>query len=162
MKNTLRLLCLMVGLLLLVACGDTGEVYEVELPALTDKMLAACESFPEMTTVTDADEGAETALSSVTTMDRSKMQHFAISYSSEGKADEVILLYLEDYDDVDEAEKALESHVQSRTAMYEQYNPAEASRMEKTEVFSVGRYVVAICCDDIGAVRAVMEAEVKQ
>jgi len=143
----------------LTACGaESSVVIEfADMKALAEKMLAADPGFPEMLTVTDADEDAEANFASVSQMDYSKIAHYFISYSAEGKADEIVVIAMKDKNEVLAAKAALDAHVLTRRNMYRTYDPSQEPRAAAAQVFVAGYYAVLIISDRADAVQAAFD-----
>ena len=154
---------LMLSALCLCGCGEQSSAVVVEyadMQKLSAAMSAADSSLPDMLTVTDADDNAAINFSSVSDMDYNKVAHYFLTYSSEGKADEICVIALKDQTDVLAAKSALELHKTTRVRMYREYDAAQAPRAESGLVFTDGLYAVLIISDNAEAVKAAFTAEI--
>ena len=153
--------------ILMTACGGpTVNSAYVEMQTLSETMLAAFNdaggSAVPMATVTDESDSPETLLATVTDMDYEDVDHFFISYSTEGKADEIVVLCLTDPDKAKDAEASLLAHKENRAALFRTYGPDQADRIENNGiVFSQDQYAVLIICDGSESVKEAFEKAVE-
>lgn len=147
-------------LLLLCGCG-AKEQETVSMYDLCQEMEAADSSLPKMLYASSEDGNAEELFIHISDMNYNKTDAFFVSYSAEGKADEIAVIAVKDKDDADEAKQSLEDHRSSRIKLLNQYEPEEVRRMEEGIVFSKGRYAVLIICEDPYSVRKAFENVVK-
>ena len=89
------------------------------------------------------------------------MDSYFVSYSKEGKADEIAVIAVRNPADVDAAKKSLEAHKEDRYQLLNQYEPEEVKRIEDGIVFSQGQYAVLIICDDKDSVRKAFEETIQ-
>ncbi len=161
MKRLIALLCTALTLLCcLTACGGESSETVIEyadMKTLAEKMVAADSGFPDMLIVTDADENAQENFASVSQMDYTKIAHYLIAYSSEGKADEVVVIAVKDKNEVLAAKSALDTHVITRRKMYRTYDPSQEPRVAAANVFVSGYYAVLIISDRADAVQAAFD-----
>lgn len=129
-----------------------------DMTKLAADMAAADSTLPDMLTVTDADDGAEASFASIGDMAYDKIAHWLLVYSSEGKADEICVIAVNNAGDVKEAKDTLQKHADSRVRMYREYDASQAPRAEKAVIFTEGRYAVLIICDNADAVKAAFQA----
>lgn len=156
-----RLLALILGLVLLTAgCALEAAEQDVSLYDLSKQMLAADDTLPEMTTVNDSSETPETLFVYLSDLEYEKVEHFFLSYSTEGKADEIAIIAVKDPADAAAAQQSLERHIQSRQKLYDQYDPDQAVRVKEAQVFTQGQYAVLILCDKGQQVREAFEKAV--
>lgn len=148
--------------MLLLVCGCGGTTREtVSMYDLCQAMEAADDSLPKMLYASSEDGNADELFIHISDMEYDKTDSFFVSYSQEGKADEIAVIAVKDESDVDEAKKSLEDHRSSRIKLLSQYEPEEVRRMEEGIVFSRGRYAVLIICEDPDSVRKAFEDMVK-
>lgn len=155
----LRVMIVAVILVLLCGCGtgssagtDTVSMYD-----LAQKMEAAESSLPEMLYASSADGNAKEQFTHISDMEYDKVDSYFVSYSKEGKADEITVIAVKDPADVSEAKESLVRHRQSRIKLLNQYEPKEVKRMEDGLIFTKGQYAVLLICDHPDAVRKAFE-----
>ena len=153
------LAAVMTVLCCLTACGgSSSKVIEyADMKALAEKMVAADSSFPDMLIATDADENAQANFASVSQMDYTRVAHYLIAYSSEGKADEIVVIAMKDKNEVLAAKTALDTHMMTRKNMYRTYDPSQEPRVAAAEIFMKGYYAVMIVSDHADAVAAAFD-----
>ncbi|MBQ3964609.1 MAG: DUF4358 domain-containing protein [Firmicutes bacterium] len=141
--------------------GDGGEA-AVDMGTLQEQMLTAYQDAGDspaaMDTVTEESDSPEALLATVTDIELKDVEHFFISYSTEGTADEIVVLCMKDSNKAKDAEESLSAHKDSRAALFRTYGPEEAARIEESGlVFSKDRYAVLIICDGSDSVKAAFE-----
>ena len=151
---------LLVLALLVCGCGSKTEK-TVSMYDLRTAMEAADSSLPEMLNASDNDKEAEDLFTNISDLDYSKVDSYFVSYSKEGKADEIAVIAVRDPADVDAAKKSLEAHKEDRYQLLNQYEPEEVKRIEDGIVFSSGQYAVLIICDEKDSVRKAFEDAIK-
>ena len=163
MKKIICILMLVLSLGL-AACGkdDSGkELKTVDMSLLCDAMLAADSTLPEMITVSDSNEDGASLFQYITeSFDYSKVEHYFLSYSAEGKADEIVVIAVKDTADIDEAVEALNAHKKHRISMFEQYDPDNVTRVQNGIIFKNSQYAVLIITDNAEDVKAAFEKEI--
>jgi hypothetical protein len=134
--------------------GDTVSMYD-----LRTAMEAADTSLPEMTVLSKNDENAESLFTdNISDMDYDKIDDFFVSYATEGKnADEIVVIAVKDKNDVNTAKQTLEDHRESRRKLFEQYEPEQVKRIEDGIIFTEKQYAVLIICDNRDGVRKAFE-----
>ena len=90
-------------------------------------------------------------------MDYTKIAHYLIAYSSEGKADEIVVIAMKDKNEVLAAKAALDTHVITRKNMYRTYDPSQEPRVSAAQVFVKGYYAVLVVSDHADAVAAAFD-----
>ena len=165
MKKTLvTFLLTLLAALTLAGCGGSGGPAPQSPPAdcgkLLHAMLAADESFPEMTQIalsvrsmspnTAEYQNGKKTFSYVSDLPFEKVESFAVGYSTDGrKADEIALICVTDEADAADAAASLERHQADRLKLYQTYGPQEAARVERGVVKTInGKYAVLIICND--------------
>ena len=152
----------MLVVLTLLLCGCGGKTSEtVSMYDLRQAMEAADSSLPEMLNASNNDKDAEDLFVNISDMDYDKVDSYFVSYSKEGKADEIAVIAVRDEADIEEAKKSLQAHKEDRYKLLNQYEPEEVKRIEDGVIFSSGRYTVLIICDDTESVRKAFEETVK-
>lgn len=146
---------------LLCGCGTGKTEDTVSMYDLDAAMEAADSSLPEMLYASSEDGNAEEQFTHISDMDYSKVDSYFVSYSKEGKADEITVIAVKDSSDVTEAKESLERHRKSRVKLLSQYEPGEVKRMEDGVIFTRGQYAVLLICDHTDAVRRAFEDFVK-
>ena len=146
--------------LILTLCGcGARQRQTVSMDGLRENMLSVAPSLPEMSSVSDADTGAGDLFAYLSDMSYDKVEHFFLSYSAKGLADEIAVIAVKDPSDAASARDSLERHLKDRTLLYQQYQPDQVPRVENAELFIKDQYVVLIVCDEAEAVkRAFTEA----
>lgn len=156
-------LLLVVMVYCLAGCGNnTKGANTVSMYDLCQVMEEADASLPEMLYASSSEESADELFSHVSDMDYEKVDSFFVSYSKEGKADEIVVVALKDPADIEEAKKSLIAHKEDRYKLLEQYEPKEVSRIDDGIVFTEKQYAVLIICDDTDSVRRAFEKKIKE
>ena len=151
-KRWIAALLAALTLLSLCGCGGKAKV-TVPMADLKNAMTEAAPSLPEMKSVSDEDADAAKLFSYFSDLDYDKVEHFFLTYSAKGLADEIAVIALKDPADAAAAKASLESHLKSRIQMYTQYQPEQVPRVENAELFIKDQYVVLIICDEAAAVK---------
>lgn len=140
----------LLAVLAVCACGADEKAGQqtVSMYDLREAMLAADPGLPEMISVSDADDAPQELFSYLSEMDYEKVEHFFLSYSSEGKADEIAVIAVKDPADADEAEKSLQEHLKSRMKLLREYEPQEVGRIGKGQIYTRNQYAVLIVSDN--------------
>lgn len=144
---------LLAAALLVSACGAGSSAKLVSMYDLRVAMEEADESLPSMLNASSAEEDAKKNFQYISEMDYGKVDRYFVSYSEEGKADEIAVIAVKNQADVKEAEESLKKHRENRYKLLEQYEPEETKRIEDGLVFSSGPYAVLIICDNRNAVK---------
>ncbi len=165
-KITVMSLILAILMIAVSACSDGNNSSTTSSFDMKDAMNAALEagtSLPEMTTVTDADGDASvSALEAVTDISSDKLQSYGVSYSTEGKADEIVILNLNNDNDADDAVESLKKHVEERMNLFSNYDSKEGARYQNADVFQAGSCVILVVCDDSDEVEAAIEGVISE
>lgn len=164
-KKRSWILFLVLGLCL-AGCGDKNEKNEPESEVVQEESrkeeisifdlrqaIITDDIFPEMISVSDVDTDAETLFAYCSDLSYDKVEHFLLSYSAEGKADEVVVILLKEKEDEKEALESLESHRTSRLKLLQQYEPEETVRLQNGEIYSENGMVAMIVSDDNSKVK---------
>lgn len=154
-----RVVSVLLVLVLLVAagCGSSKGGEEQKSISMYDlnKAMMAAASFPEMRNASDTDKDAQDSFSYLSEMDYEKIQHFFLSYAStDGDTEEVAVIQVKDEQDLEEAVKSLEDHLESRIKLFGQYEPKKVQELKEGEVFSDGLYAVLIVHKDKDKIKA--------
>lgn len=166
MKRILSFVML-ISIVMLCACGKgNGASNEakatVDMSSLCKTMLEADSTIPDMTTVLDSDTDADSLFTYITdTYEYSKVEHYFLSYSSEGKADEIVVIAVKDIADIDAAVEALNAHKKHRISMFEQYDPDNVTKVQNGLVFKNSQYAVLIISDNAADVKAAFEKAIE-
>ena len=146
-------------MLLLCGCGagSTTNSSIVSMYDLDQAMEAAESSLPQMLYASSTDGNADEQFQHISDLDYEKVDSYFVSYSKEGKADEIAVIAVKDPSDVTEAKESLVRHRQSRIKLLSQYEPKEVKRMEDGIIFTKGQYAVLLICDHPDAVRKAFE-----
>ena len=140
----------------LCACGSqngpSGE--ELSMYDLSRAMLAAT-TFGDMTYVSSNDDGADNLFTYISALSYDKVAQFFLSYATDGKgnADEIAVIRVKSAQDLDEAVKSLQAHLQKRIHLYREYDPKQSEKIEKGIVFAEKDMAVLIVSNDNGAVK---------
>lgn len=162
MKTRYLLSLLLAGLLTLALCGCGGNetpaaAQTADMEALQTALLAADPSLPEMRSITGKVEDAQKLFTYVSDLPYDKVEDFLLSYSAEGKADEIAVIAVKDPADAEEAAGTLRAHLEQRLTLFQQYTPDQVSRAEKALVFTQDQYAVLLICDGNQDVKATLE-----
>ena len=161
--NRKRYSLLIVVFCVLLGCMGCGQDTPlVSMYDLSRAMLAADDTLPEMSYVSSSDENAAELFSYLSDLDYTLVDSYFLSYSSKGLADEIAVIALKNSAYADAAKKTIDAHVQSRVAMYKQYDPSQTSRVEGAMVFTSGRYVVLIISDKQHEVKSAFDAFIRE
>lgn len=157
MHNIIRKVSVLIiiGVMLFqTGCGENKQFKDtVSMYDLRVNMLDACKEFPDMLCVSDEDDKAEDNFNYISDMDYDIVEHYFLGYSSEGKADELIVIALKKAEDVEDAKKSLEEHRDSRVKLLEQYEPEETARVQDALIFTEQQYAVMIVSENNEAVK---------
>ena len=127
------------------------------MEAMQTALLAADPTLPEMRSITGQVGDAETLFTYVSDLPYEKVDDFLLSYSAEGKADEIAVIAVKDPADAEAAADTLRAHLDQRLTLFRQYSPDEVSRAEKALVFTQDQYAVLLICDGNQDVKAAFE-----
>lgn len=149
------------GLLILALCGcggnETSPTQTADMEAMQTALLAADPTLPEMRSITGQVGDAETLFAYVSDLPYEQVDDFLLSYSAEGKADEIAVIAVKDPADAEAAADTLRAHLDQRLTLFRQYSPDEVSRAEKALVFTRDQYAVLLICDGNQDVKAAFE-----
>lgn len=149
------------GLLILALCGcggnETSPAQTADMEAMQTVLLAADPTLPEMRSITGQVGDAETLFTYVSDLPYEQVDDFLLSYSAEGKADEIAVIAVKDPADAEAAADTLRAHLDQRLTLFRQYSPDEVSRAEKALVFTQDQYAVLLICDGNQDVKAAFE-----
>ena len=148
-----RILALFMALTLfsLCSCGKTA-VKTVDMDALSESMLAADTSLPEMKTTT-----AESDFQYLADMNYGKVDCYFLHYSAVATADEIAVIAMKDPADADDALNALQEHLEDRRILFNEYGPKEVQRIDNAVLFTEAQYAVLLICDHADAVKSAFE-----
>ena len=150
---------LLAALTVLGLCGCGGKTRAtVPMEDLKSAMTEAAPSLPEMKSVDDGSDNAADLFAYLSDLDYDKVEHFFLTYSAAGLADEIAVIALKDPADAAAARDSLTRHLKDRTLLYQQYQPDQVPRVEDAEVFVKDQYVVLIVCDEADAVKKTFTA----
>ena len=159
MKRLLPLLLTGLLILALAGCGgnETSPTQTADMEAMQTALLAADPTLPEMRSITGQVGDAETLFTYVSDLPYEKVDDFLLSYSAEGKADEIAVIAVKDPADAEAAADTLRAHLDQRLTLFRQYSPDEVSRAEKALVFTQDQYAVLLICDGNQDVKTAFE-----
>lgn len=145
--------------LLLCSCQQPAPSTDsaVSMSDLQKTMLAADASLPEMLSVDSSTGDAARLFTYVSELPYDKVKSFFLSYSATAKADEVAVVMVKNAGDAEAAAATLRTHVQKRIQLFEQYEPDEAARAEKAQVFTQEQYAVLIISENAQAIKTAFE-----
>lgn len=144
--SIIGLITLMAGILV-TGCGeenDTEENGKYTSKEIYDKVVASVTDLPAMTTVDNSTEDGIDALSYVTELESDKIIDFVYSYSTEGLADEILIIQLKNSDDVKTVSSDLEERLETRKATFSVYDAEEGSKFQGAVVVKNGKYLMLI------------------
>ena len=159
MRRLLPLFLTGLLILALAGCGgkETSPAQTADMEAMQTALLAADPTLPEMRSITGQVGDAETLFTYVSDLPYEKVDDFLLSYSAEGKADEIAVIAVKDPADAEAAADTLRAHLDQRLTLFRQYSPDEVSRAEKALVFTQDQYAVLLICDGNQDVKAAFE-----
>ena len=149
---------------LFAGCGkDNREPEYVSMYDLSRAMLSATE-FGDMNYVSSADDGAKDLFTYLSDMDYDKVEQFFLAYAKDGKgnADEIAVVQVKNKNDIDEAVKTLNAHLQKRINLYRTYDPTQSAKIEKGEVFTESGLAILIVSENNAAVKSACLSSLKQ
>jgi hypothetical protein len=130
------------------ADSDKAEAQTVSMYDLSKEVIEAADGLPEMTTVNSEAADADRLFSYISDVEYSKIDSFFLSYSTEGKADEIAVVKLKDISDMNEVMDSFRSHLKDRTNIYKSYGADQVKRVEDAKLYSKGDYAVLLICDN--------------
>ena len=153
-------------LALLIVCAGCGSGKNssntVSMYDLRTAMEQADPDLPEMLNASSTEKDAEDKFSHISDMDYKKVDSYFVSYSSDGhKADEIVVIAVQDKADVDEAKESLTKHQQDRYNLLQSYEPKQVSRIQDGLIFTEGQYAVLIITNHNDDVRKAFEDTIK-
>ena len=142
-------------MLLLCGCGagSTTNSSIVSMYDLDQAMEAAESSLPQMLYASSTDGNADEQFQHISDLDYEKVDSYFVSYSKEGKADEIAVIAVKNPADVQEAKESLTAHQNDRHKLLEQYKPEEVVRVDDGLIFTKGQYAVLIISDHNNDIR---------
>lgn len=161
MKKAVVLILCVTMLLSLAGCGGDSGGSSVDLTALMDEMKKTDSGLPEMSTVTEASENAESTFAVLSSdFDYSKVDKFIYSYSDTGSPEEIAVVYVKDKAAVGDLMKALQAHIDSRRGTFQAYSPEKVSVVEGAVLTYQGQYVLLAITPTSGAMQDVFKGKV--
>ncbi len=161
MKTNRLLSLLLAGLLTLALCScagnDAAPAQTADMEAMQSALLAADTTLPDMLSITGKVGDAKDLFTYLSDLPYEKVDDFLLSYSAEGKADEIAVIAVKDPADADAAADTLRAHLDQRLTLFRQYSPDEVSRAEKALVFTQDQYAGLLICDNNQDVKAAFE-----
>lgn len=147
-KKIISLLLALSLSLALCACGGGDETAAADMEKLSETMLAADSTLPEMKISGSWEENAEKTFSYISDMEYNKVRGFFLAYAADGMAYEIAVLQLDSSADAETAADSLGEHVQTRVQMYKTYEPAQVDRASNAVVKVDGSFALLIMCDN--------------
>ena len=159
MRRLLPLFLTGLLILALAGCGgnETSPAQTADMEAMQTALLAADPTLPEMRSITGQVADAKDLFTYFSDLPYEKVDDFLLSYSAEGKADEIAVIAVKDPADAEAAADTLRAHLDQRLTLFRQYSPDEVSRAEKALVFTQDQYAVLLICDGNQDVKAAFE-----
>lgn len=157
--NKKTIISLFLALIVLAGCGNTNSSAgaDINLYDMQKAMVDAGESFPNMITVNNNDTDAKKNFGYISDMDYSKINGYFLSYSSDGLADEIVVIRTSSGNDTKEALESLKAHMEDRIKLYDQYEPEQAVRARNGRTFSKGNYAVLVISEDYEKIKAAFD-----
>ena len=134
---------------LLCACSQKSES-TVSLYDLKGAMAAATDSFSEMTYASSEDNDAANIFKNISDMSYSKVDSFCVYYATNGtgNADEIAIIQVKNKNDLTEARKSLEAHLEKRKSLYSTYDKSQLKKLEGARVVTNSSCAALIVADD--------------
>ena len=141
MRTMKKITCLMViAVLAMTGCGDSGEGgSSVNVTELGKELIALDSDLPEMETVTNESDSAETTFAVLADYDYAKIDGFYYTYSATGTPEEIAVISVKEKNDVADLMKALQNHLDSRRQTFQQYDPEQVSMVENAVITFEGK-----------------------
>lgn len=148
--------------LALWGCGGTETTTAeadrpLDLQALSEAMLAADTTLPEMTVVTDADDAAELNFTSFSDFDYARVFSYFYAYATEGGSQEIAVVGLRDTADAAALMNSMKQHLEDRRGTLSTYAPDQLPMVEHAVIKQNGSYVAMIICEKSGLVQQAFE-----
>lgn len=127
-------------------CSQKAQTQEktVSMYELSKAMTDADDGLPDMLNANSNAADAEEKFVYISDMDYKKVDAYFVSYSSEGKADEIAVIAVKDAKDTETAAQSLRKHKEDRIKLYDQYDPSQTQLAKSGKVITYGRYAVLI------------------
>ncbi len=151
-------LCIAMCGMCMTGCGSQERQPAVSMYDLSRAMMEADDTLPDMSYVSSSDENAADLFTYLSDLEYDLVDSYFLSYSSEGRADEIAVIALKDADDAAKAKASIEAHVNDRVHMYEQYDPSQTGRAENALIFTKDQYAVLIISDRQNDVKSAFDA----
>ena len=151
-----KLIAAIISLLLLIslaACAGNAN-NSVDVLTLKKHMVDENASLPSTDCAKSDDENGKNAFSYLCDIDYGKVGSYFFCYSASGGPEEIAVIRLKSASDVEEAKSAVKKHVETRKALFKEYDPEGAAFYEQALVFSDGNDVVLIVCSSPMAIRS--------
>ncbi len=158
MKRIIAIILLLATMTAAASCSSGGNV---DFNSIKENMVSSAVSLPEMKTISDESERAETLFSSLSKLDYEKVEDFFFTYSADGSPYELAAIRLKRADDLPECEKSLSEHIKSRVSLYKNYAPENVEKAEKAQVISGENVAALIMCDNPEDVKKAFYSAVK-
>lgn len=140
----LRILCMVFVIAALCGCSEKEEEGKYTSGEIYDKVASAITDMENMTIADNTTDSGKEAFSYVMEMDEEKIKDFIFAYSTEGKADEIVIVQVKNRSDVSNAKKALENRLETRKGTFSVYNAEEGSKFQGATVVTNGNYLMLI------------------
>lgn len=113
--------------------------------AITEKA-----KFSDMQYASSSDENPEEIFENISNMSYSKVKAFFISYATNGtgNADEVAVIQVKNKKDVTEALSTLNSHLEFRKSLYNNYDKSQLEKLNNAIVTSKNDFAIIIVSDN--------------
>ncbi|MBQ3904272.1 MAG: DUF4358 domain-containing protein [Eubacterium sp.] len=150
-KSYLSLTGIILALALcLCACSGGGKAAAVSLYDLKNAMAGATQKFSEMTYASSKDEGAQEIFANISDLSYSKVDSFCIYYATNGtgNADEIAVIQVKNNNDLTDARKSLEAHLEKRKSLYSTYDKTQLKKLDGARVVTAGNCAALIVGDE--------------
>jgi len=113
-------------------------------------MAQATERFEDMTYASSEDDDAANIFTNISDMSYSKVEGFFVYYATNGtgNADEIAVIQVKNADDLTEARKSLEAHLEKRKSLYSTYDKSQLKKLEGARIATNGTCAVLIVGDE--------------
>jgi len=133
----------------LCSCSAKSE-NAVSLYDLKNVMAAATDRFSDMTYASSEDSNPESVFANVSDMSYSKVDSFCVYYATNGtgNADEIAIIQVKNKNDLTDARKSLEAHLEKRKSLYSTYDKSQLKKLEGARVVTGGNCAALIVGDE--------------
>ena len=131
------------------SCSAKNE-NAVSLYDLKNVMAASTDKFSDMTYASSEDGEPESVFANISDMSYSKIDSFCVYYATNGtgNADEIAIIQVKSKNDLTEARKSLEAHLEKRKSLYSTYDKSQLKKLEGARVVTGGSCAALIVGDE--------------